>query len=91
LYYENQSSPLYENLKRYQSFFDLFVDFKGYVDFFLLQDLVDEKYKIQFCLPFESFENYIVIPRNVGEYLSYKQNVMKFVGNRNYRIEDLNI
>jgi hypothetical protein len=74
------------HLKQYQSFFDLFVDFKGYVDFFLLQDLLDGKYKIQFWLQFESFENHTVLPRNFGEYLSYKQCVMKFVGNRNKRI-----
>jgi hypothetical protein len=86
LYYENQSSPLYEHLKRYQSFFDLFVDFIGYVDFFLLQDLVDKKYKVQFWLPFESFENYIVIPGNIEEYLAYKRNVMNFIENRNKRI-----
>ena len=88
LYYENQSSPLYKNLKRYQSFFDLFVDFKGYVDFFLLQDLVDKKYKIQFWLPFESFVNYIVIPGNMEEYQTYKANVLKFILKRNRRMEE---
>jgi hypothetical protein len=88
LYYENQSSPLYEHLKQYQSFFDLFLDFKGYVDFFLLQDLVDENYKIQFWLPFESFGNYIVIPGNMEEYQTYKANVIKFILQRNCRMEE---
>ena len=40
-FYLNQASPLYSTLMRYKSFFDLFEDFNGYIDFFFLQDLVD--------------------------------------------------
>ena len=37
-YYENLPSPLSVILERYSYYFDLFGDFEGYVDFFLLQD-----------------------------------------------------
>jgi len=85
LYYLGKNSPLYECFKRYHEFFDLFVDFKGYADFFLLQDLVDEKYNVKFFLPFNGFI-YKPRPKKVEEYLTYKYNTVKFVNNRNKRI-----
>jgi len=39
-YYVGEASPLSETLGRYRGFFALFENFSGYVDFFLLQDLV---------------------------------------------------
>lgn len=42
-YYVGQRSPLTETLARYPDFFGLFETFSGYVDFFLLDDLVDER------------------------------------------------
>jgi len=41
-HYVGQDSPLADVLSRYREFFALFRDFAGYVDFFLLQDLVTE-------------------------------------------------
>ena len=87
LYYLGKDSPLYECFKRYHEFFDLFVDFKGYVDFFLLQDLVDGNYKVKFFLPFHDFE-YKPRPNTVDEYLIYKNNTVNFVNNRNKRISE---
>ena len=89
LYYSGKDNPLNEHLLRYKSFFDLFVDFKGYVDFFLLQDLVDDQYKILFWLPFNSFDDYQVLPTTIEEYTLYKSSVMNFVVNRNNRIVTL--
>lgn len=54
-YYENKHSPLYKTLKRYSEFLDLFVDFKGFVNFFLLQDFLDKKNEVIFCIPFDDF------------------------------------
>ena len=88
LYYLGIDSPLFEHLKRYQSFFNMFVDFKGYVDFFLLQDLVDDQYKILFWLPYMSFDDYQILPTTKEEYLSYRSNVMRFIYNRNRRIDN---
>ena len=89
LYYSGKDNPLNEHLQRYRSFFDLFVDFKGYIDFFLLQDLVDDQYRILFWLPINSFDDYQVLPTTIEEYTSYKSSVMNFVVNRNNRIVTL--
>lgn len=88
LYYLNRYSPLYDCLRRYDSFFRLFVDFKGYVDFFLLQDLVDEEYKsIRFFTDFDDFVD-MPMPKTKEEYLRYKNNTVSFVKSRNKRIEE---
>ena len=85
-YYINKQSPLDETLKRYSYFFELFDNFKGYVDFFLLNDLVNEKYSsIKYFIPFESFEKR-PLPRDVQEYKLYKKNMIDFVSARNQRI-----
>ena len=86
LFYLGKKSPLYETLLRYKNFFDLFDDFIGYVHFFLLEDLIDEKQKIKFYLPFDNFETRPTFS-NTDEYLLYKNNVMAFVKSRNKRIE----
>jgi hypothetical protein len=73
---------------RYKWFFDLFIDFKGYVDFFMLNDLVDSNYEIKFWLPFQDFGYTKALPQSVNEYLSYKKAVLEFVSSRNKRIEE---
>lgn len=51
-YYLGLQCPLTDVSLRYQNFFGLFGDFCGYVNFFLLQDLVTENYaEIKFYLP----------------------------------------
>ena len=85
-FYLKQSSPLYETLERYSSFLKLFQDFKGYVDFFWLQDLVDENYlTINFWLPFEGFAG-PPLPEDVTAYYAYKENVIEFINARNQRV-----
>ena len=42
-HYSEGESPLSGVLARYARFFDLFEDFRGYVEFFLLQDLVSNR------------------------------------------------
>ena len=67
-------------------FFLLFKNFKGYIDFFLLQDLVSENYNmVNFYLPFDNFER-SSIPLNLEEYISYKKKVLNFVAARSKRI-----
>lgn len=88
LWYLKIENPLYNHLERYKDYFDLFLDFKGYVDFFLLNDLVDNKYeKINFWLPFENFNSRKPIPLNKEEYNYYMDRVSSFVNARNVRIE----
>ena len=86
LYYNNKESPLYDVLERYSKFFSLFEDFKGYVDFFLLQDLVSSNYaSIKFHLKHNCFDE-SPLPLSVDEYLEYRQNTISFIKNRNNRI-----
>ena len=85
-FYSNENSPLSDTLQRYSLFFSLFQDFKGYVDFFLLQDLVEENYlAIKPYLPSNGFDR-PPIPNTVEEYKSYKKNMMGFVRARNQRL-----
>lgn len=55
-YYKAEKSPLYETFLRYNRFFELFETFEGYVNFFLLNDLLDNHGKIKFYLPFDEFK-----------------------------------
>jgi hypothetical protein len=85
-YYNNEESPLSGCFDNYSSFFAMFCDFKGYVDFFLLQDLVDgECSEVRFFHPFNNFEGN-PLPKTVDEYLKYKEKSMEFIEKRNERI-----
>jgi len=87
LFYSKEDSPLSDTLQRYSQFFDLFENFKEYVDFFLLQDLVNENYSsIKYWIPFNDFDD-SPLPNNVEEYRLYKKNLMKFIKERNHRIK----
>ena len=85
LFYEEKESPLYITLKAYESFFKLFETFQGYTNFFLLNDLVDDKYNIKFFLLFSNF-NSKPIRSNKEQYLTYKNNALNFIKLRNQRI-----
>ena len=87
-YYREEDNPLNETLKRYSSFFKLFVNFKSYVDFFLLQDLVDNNYsEIKYFIPFKSFGE-SPLPGDTNHYKLYKENLSIFVVSRNERIKN---
>jgi hypothetical protein len=85
LFYIGQQNPIYDTFLRYKDFFDLFENFNGYINFFLLNDLIDDNGKIQFYLPFDNFKTKPAFA-DVGEYLIYKKGVMDFVKARNKRI-----
>lgn len=88
-HYEGEHSPLSEAIKRYSDFFALFVDFAGYVGFFLLQDLVDEATAtVKFFAPFEDFHS-SPLPRPLDVYLAYREEAMRFIDARNRRIAAL--
>ena len=86
-HYYKEESPLAEVLSRYRFFFDLFVNFRGYVEFFLLQDLVQEE-AIQFFLPFDGKFSARPFPRDLAEYECYVSNVMNFVTLRGRRMRE---
>jgi len=86
-HYLSQGSPLAETLSRYDEFFQLFEDFKGYVDFFLLQDLVTNDYSaVNFFMPFDDF-NTPSVPRDGDTYMRYRRRSIEFVEARNRRID----
>lgn len=84
-FYQRESNPLNETLLRYKDFFDLFIDFRGYINFFILNDFVDEKDQIKFSLPFDNF-NRSPLPQTTDEYQNYKNHTLHLINRRNQRI-----
>lgn len=85
--HEAGDSPLRQVIETYAAFFDLFVDFDGYVAFFLLQDLVAERGRVRFFTAFDDF-NGSGAPSDLETYLRYRGRVLEFIAARNSRIED---
>ncbi len=76
-------------LARYPEFFALFGDFTGFVDFFLLQDLVDEATStVKFFTPFEDFTA-SPLPGTLEAYSGYRRRAIEFIEARNRRIAAL--
>lgn len=81
--------PLGDVLARYGDFFGLFDNFEGYVQFFLLDDLVTDDYaSVRFFLPFDDFTT-PALPDTVETYRSYRDLSADFVQARNRRIDAL--
>jgi hypothetical protein len=86
-HYEGGESPLSKVLGRYTDFFDLFQNFEGYINFFLLNDLVDSQFgKVNFFTETSDLFETSPLPRNKEEYLEYRVKSMRFVEKRNQRI-----
>lgn len=72
-YYSGEDSPISWCLEQDKGFFDLFIDFKGYVDFFCLRDCVSNDYsKVDLWLDTELFIE-DPIPKTVDEYKSWME------------------
>jgi hypothetical protein len=85
-YYLGEGSPLFETLDRYADFFALFGDFRGYVECFLLQDLVTEdNATVNFFTPFQEFVSWPV-PATTEGYRAYMRYALNFIQARNDRI-----
>jgi hypothetical protein len=90
-HYLRASSPLGPTFGGYPEFFALFVDFHGFVEFFLLQDIVTDDYsRVRFFMPFDNFKP-PAVPRDVDTYLAYRRSSIDFVQARNLRIARLNV
>lgn len=85
-HYQGEASPLQAPLERYKSFFDLFGNFEGYVEFFLLNDLIENS-KVKFFLPFTGEFGTKPLPKTRPEYTEYRHNSMEFASRRNQRID----
>lgn len=89
-HYSNGKSPLSDVLTRYSSFFDLFGTFRGYAEFFLLQDLVSVDFSaVKLSKPFNDFSG-SPIPNSVDEYRAYESAARSFIDARNKRIASFN-
>lgn len=86
-HYLGQLSPLGEALSRYREFFALFDDFNGYVEFFLLQDLVSARgTEIDFFMPFDDFGSPST-PADADAYREYRRRSVEFIHSRNRRVD----
>lgn len=89
-HYTGESHPLEKcfNAPVTKDFFNLFVDFKGFVDFFFFQDCVSEDYsKVNLWYDTELFVKN-PIPTEVGPYLEFIRKELEFAEKRNQRIAE---
>ena len=85
-HYCNEESPISKALARDKDFFDLFVDFKGFVDYFFLQDCVSpDCSSVKIWVGNADF-NEDPLPKTVDEYLLWISQQMDFLEKRNGRI-----
>lgn len=87
-YYNGQTSPLYDTIKADCKFYDLFVDFKGYVDFFFLQDAVTDDYsKVIIWCGDGSFTKSGLL-KAIEEYFVFIEREFDFLNKWNNRIKN---
>jgi hypothetical protein len=90
-HYEGDTThPLADTFGRYRDFFGLFGSFAGYVDFWLLDDLVDSDGGVKLFLPSEDF-TLPSVPRSHPDYLAFCEHTIEFVTARNERIHNLGL
>ena len=87
-FYVGEPTPLDKALEKDRYFFNLFVDFKGYVDFFFLQDCVTEDYKTVRIWQGKGDFSENPYPQDVEQYLRWIDNQLDFTSKRNQRIAE---
>lgn len=86
-HYKGEESPLSKTINKDKAFYDRFVDFKGYVDFFFLQDCVSEDYsKVDIWCGDAKFEG-SGLPKTIDEYFEFIDKEYSFLEKRNERIK----
>lgn len=84
--YLGEESPLSNLLERYADFFLLFVDFHGYVEVFLLQDIVTEDFsEVTFFMHFDGLDK-SPLPQAKEACVVHKKCAVNFIKARNRRI-----
>ena len=90
-HYTGEESPLSKVIESDKAFYDLFVDFKGYVEFFFLQDCVSEDYSsVNIWIGDASFKK-SGLPETVEEYIQFLVKEHIFLDKRNRRIQEYGI
>jgi hypothetical protein len=85
-HYQGGESPLASTLARYADFFELFGTFQGYVEFFLLEDWVDENFDVRFYLEsFPGFES-DPLPKTFEDYVTFRNAQLERLQGRKARI-----
>ena len=86
-YYAGETSPLTKQIETDAPFYELFVDFNGFVEFFYLEDCLTGENTVRMWtegIPFERS----AFPQSPEEYWKYIQYELEFVEKRNQRIYD---
>ena len=85
-HYLGESSPLGKTLERYADYFGLFLNFSGFVEFFLLQDIGTNDFSVvKFFAPFDGFKT-SPLPSTTEAYTAYKELAVELIKMRNQRI-----
>ena len=85
-FYCHQESPLTKAIENSRDFFELFIDFEGYVKFFFLEDLCSTDFsKVNLWLDNDNFQKK-ALPQTENEYLNFIKKELEFVERRNQRI-----
>ena len=100
-YLGNSGNPLDKNrvLQANADFFELFgageEGFRNYIDFFFLNPIVDDNYKVKCLLPHKEGQEFLCendfenpLPKNKDEYKCWRKNTMKFIDARNNLINE---
>lgn len=87
-YYHGKESPLSSVIETDRKFYDLFVDFKGYVDYFFLQDAVSDDYSTVKIWEGKGDFTEDGLPKTVDDYLGFMDKEFEFLKKRNKRISE---
>jgi hypothetical protein len=88
-HYLGRDNKLADVLSRNSNFFALFGDFRGYVQFFLLDDLVNDDGTVKFFMPFDDFKSQSW-PSDVDAWREFRRLSIDFIEARNRRIDKRN-
>lgn len=83
-HHAGEHSPLAEVMDRYADYFALFGSFEGFIDHFLLHDILEHG-EVRFALPFDDFAS-PPVPRSLDDYRRYVEISSDFIRARNERI-----
>ena len=90
-HYAGEESPHSKAMDSDREFFDLFLDFRDYVDYFFLQDCVTEDYsRVRYWIGDGAF-NKNALPQTVDEYLLWLDRQSDFLKRRNARIKEYSL
>lgn len=87
-YYSGEDSPIGNVLRADAKFFDLFVDFKGYVDFFFLNDCVSSDYSRVDIWEGDGKLEGDGLPKTLDGYFQFIKQEFEFLAKRNQRIAE---